>query len=267
MNFGTVVATRFERVLDEGRTKPLVLNCIDARNPSGMKSYVCKAFGCPEVHSAWQLVTEVVGNATARNCGVITPAPAIVEISRQTATIINKSLEYNNYEYRIEAGYAAGCEFIGGMAPLGPGLRLNPNQFVQARNLFVFDMLAQNPDRRPEKVNCGLLGGQIIAFDFELCFSHCFLPVIGSSQSDPVAVSGTNLPKSHLFYGNLRGEDHDTTQIQEFVSPITEDWLSEIENSLPNHWRGCCESICAHLRVVKERASDFSFDITQRCLI
>ena len=68
-----------------GRTRPLVLRCSQIGvNPNPVKrSLVVKALGLPEITQRG-LVCELFGNMLAREAGVVTATPAIVEIDADT---------------------------------------------------------------------------------------------------------------------------------------------------------------------------------------
>lgn len=79
----------FEQVLPEGRTHPLVISCHLEGDEASRASKVIKAIGCPEIMREWLLVCEVVGNAVAREMGILTPEPCIVYLSEEVTKSLN----------------------------------------------------------------------------------------------------------------------------------------------------------------------------------
>lgn len=267
MRLRRLAATRFEHVITEGRTHPLVLACRSDRASGPEQRFLVKAIGCPEVRSSWQLVTETVGNAIARRMGVLTPVPAVVEISDVMARLVNRSLEGGGHSFKIEAGLAAGCEFIPGLANFTVGQRLNPEMRNQAVRIFTFDMLSQNPDRRRDKVNCGLTKSGLIAFDFELCFAHKFLHVIGGDRIEPWEPSAAQISRNHLFYEEVKATPLAFETVEMMASDLNVEWWEALSIALPGPWRMDAERIGADLRLISSHAQDFAKDISTRCLL
>src|ERR1017187_3790181 len=94
-------AVSFRAVLENGRTKPLVVDCSEIGDsivldpntpkPPARREFVIKAPGNPEVTTS--LITqELLGNILARRYGLQTPEPAIVMISEDFARVTNPFL-------------------------------------------------------------------------------------------------------------------------------------------------------------------------------
>ena len=184
-------AERLEDVLGNGRTQPLVIGCVrrtttatgaDELGPGGgsgsRRSMVVKSLGLPEVTQGGRCA-ELFGNLLARELGVDTPAPALVDLAPEFIEAIKPALSPRGLHPL--PGLAAGCEYFqGGFASAVRGAKLAPEELAQAARIYAFDLLVQNPDRRPEKPNCAQRGVRFIAYDFEMAFS--FLLVIGQKD-------------------------------------------------------------------------------------
>jgi hypothetical protein len=120
-------------------------------------------------------------------------------------------------------GEAAGCELLR-LAPYSVGQSLSTDQRTQAARLYVFDMLSQNPDRRTQKVNCGLTTTGLVAFDFETCFQHLFLPVVGGLQGLDWEPSKSINPKDHLFHDLVKSCQPDRVTVARWVAGLTPVW-------------------------------------------
>jgi hypothetical protein len=210
-------AERLEDVLGNGRTHPLVIECVrravttsggDERDPSGggveRRVMVVKALGLPEVTQSG-LCAELFGNLLAREFGNDTPRPALVDLTSGFIEAAEPAL--SSWQLRPQPGLAAACEYFrGGFASAVPDAPLTPEELAQAARIYAFDLLVQNPDRRPEKPNCAQRGGRFIVYDFEMAFS--FLLVIGQ-KDEPWEVSKHGLGPKHLFYSALRAVEID----------------------------------------------------------
>ena len=267
MTIPTLIATRFEQVIFEGRTNPIILSCRAKHDHLPARSVLCKARGCPELQSTWQLVAEVVGNATARKVGVKTPPPSIIQIDDRMASIKNKHLREQGSSSQIQPGFAAGCDFLPGLVPWTIGQSLSLDLSSQACRMFTFDQLSQNPDRRREKVNCGLTKDGLVVFDFELCFSQCFLPIIGGAGGNSWMPSKAGLAKNHLFYHEIRQVPPTEQSVRDMAFALSPEWWEVVYMSLPSSWLAEAEKIGAEIMEVREHADEFAKDILHRCLL
>lgn len=176
-------AESFRTILENGRTKPLVVECsrigdsllepeLDGTTPP-RREFVVKALGNPEVTES--LVTkELLGNMLARAYGLETPEPAIVIISEAFAGATNPVLA--RYGFQIKPGIAAGCAYIrGGFSSPAVGAIPSEEELAAMALLYGFDMASQNPDRLPIRPNCAMKGSKLVAFDFDQCFSFLYL--------------------------------------------------------------------------------------------
>lgn len=261
MRLRYVDAFVFERVLEEGRTKPVVLGCRGEDEPAPIP-VVVKALGCPEVHSRWQLVAEVVGNAVARRMGVETPEPFIVSIDAPVAAVVNRSLAALGYNHSLSPGHAAGCRLLAPTpVPYAPGQTLSPDQVRAAQDLYVFDLLSQNVDRRVDNVNCALTKHGIVAFDFELCFAHLFLKLIGQSAAQSWRPSDTMPFRKHVFYALVRSAPPAPPAVEAVLDLLDEEWWMGLVASLPETWQGEASRIGTEIARIIEHKSDFAEDV------
>ncbi len=256
-------AVRFEGVLTEGRTKPLILG-VSGLEHGPTRSTVVKAIGSPEVYSTRQLAAETMGNAVARRIGVLTPEPCVVAIDEQMARMANASLRNEGFQHTIQAGPSAGCDLIVPTpAPYTVGQSLTPELRAQAVRLYLADMLCQNSDRRMEKVNCALTGGGLFAFDFEMCFVHLFLPIIGQSDHQGWQISRSMVYSRHLFHKVVKEDRPSKDFIVQVISTITESWLGDLLESLPEEWRADGSRIGEAIVEISNHSGEFASEIVR----
>jgi hypothetical protein len=132
----TWFAARVEKVLKSGRTKPLVLNCLRKTEESSIAEhgqFVVKCLGLPEVTERSSFC-KVVGNLLARELGVNTPSPALIDLGKTFVEVANLVLAGDGIRIQIV------------------GTPLAPEEVPQAALLYGFDLLVQNPDRTPAAV-------------------------------------------------------------------------------------------------------------------
>lgn len=261
MSIPQYTAIRFEGIMSEGRTHPVVLGCREDAVDIVSAPKLVKAIGCPEVTARYQLVAEVLGNAIARRMGVQTPEPCVVAIDAPVCQAINASLRSLGYPHSIQPGYAAGSKWLPGFAPYTVGQPLSNDLQLQAVRLYVFDMMSQNPDRRPDKVNCGLMGDGLIAVDFEMCFQHLFLPIIGGNTGKLWEPSKSLSGRRHLFFSIVQKCSATVDAVEQMVSGLTRSWWDGIMEGLPEAWRPEAERVAEVVLAVSENAAAFGVDI------
>jgi hypothetical protein len=140
-------AASFRSVLENGRTKPLVIECVqiqdsivldlDSRSPE-RREFVVKAIGNPEVDESL-IIKELLGNILARSYGLTTPEPALIRISDTFTKAVNPMLS-SKYGFQISPGIAAGCEFIrGGLTPPPTNIFFTQAELASLAVLYGFD--------------------------------------------------------------------------------------------------------------------------------
>ena len=241
-------AERLDGVLTGGRTSPLIVDCSPTSADSsllplsGRKSFVVKAIGLPEVTQRG-LFCEAFGNLLARELGLETPRPALIAIDAAFVNANASSLAA--YNIQIKPGLGVGCEYFkGGFAGIIPDAFRTADEMIQAGRVFGFDLLAQNPDRRPDKPNCAYLKGNLMAFDFELAFS--FLLLIGQ-EGQAWEVSKHGIAPKHLFFKKLRGMEMDWKAFTDTVSKLNGAQLAQVMQGLPGQWQPWTAKVQQHL--------------------
>lgn len=259
----TWFATRYEAVLKSGRTKPLVLNCHRKTEDSTLpesKRFVVKCMGLPEVTER-SLFCEAIGNLLARELGVNTPAPALIDLGGTFVDVANLMLARDGL--RIQEGLGVGCEYVqGGFTGPIVGTPLAPEEVPQATLLYGFDLLVQNPDRTPDRTNCFFRGHELLAFDFETAFS--FLLLIGQQYS-PWEVSKHGLGSRHLFQRPLRRSQVDWKPLLEAVHSLDVSKLREWARALPESWCSDMDKVVEHMKALKRNQSKLEVEL-QRSL-
>lgn len=229
-----------EHVL-EGRTRPLVLRCAQlgaTQNPV-RRSLVVKAVGLPEV-TRTSLIRELLGNMLARELGVHTATPALVEIDAEMANALNVSLSAKGL--RLEPGTAVGCTYLRPLLPVAGDLP--EPAATEVPRLYGFDLAVQNPDRRVDNPNCALFENQLLAYDFEMAFS--FLMLIGSTL-EAWEVSRHGIAARHLFLPRLRGKKPNWQPLLDALRALTGERLDALIELLPPTWRGDMTGVRVHL--------------------
>jgi hypothetical protein len=128
-----------------------------------------------------------------------------------------------------------------GCAKWAPGYTIWPRDKTPSREMkqglievFAFDGLIQNPDRRQTNPNCAFLGNNHIIFDHESAFSlfMSILPV------EPWEAGGLAFLKDHIFFQALRGGNLSLDRFQGALEAIDEARMDAYIQSVPAEWNG-----------------------------
>jgi HipA-like kinase len=103
-----------------------------------------------------------------------------------------------------------------------------------AAEIFAFDTLIQNPDRRQVNPNLLTNGDEIYLCDHEQAFSF-LAGVIGGKP--PWTGQGLDYLRHHVFFQQLRGSDHNSERFRGALEALTDTRLSEYLDAVPNEWR------------------------------
>ena len=238
----TLTATTFLKQFPTGRTKPCVFECVDHDGaPAG--DYVVKLWANMEVPAVASM-SEMVGALLAEELGLNVPAPAFIEIDPALADVVQE-LDVRQ-SVRGSAGINFGSAYkSGGYSAWQPGRRVPDGMHKQAFEVFAFDALIDNPDRRREKPNLLENGEEVVVIDHELAFS--FIYELFPSSTPWELAKADHLYK-HIFYADLQRLIIQSGRIRKAVAGFTRSHWDELEGILPDAWRSDrCEKVRDHL--------------------
>jgi hypothetical protein len=219
------------------------------------RSLVVKAMGLPQV-TRLGLICELFGNMLAREVGVVTATPAIVEIDDDAASALNASLVSEGL--RIEPGIAVGSSYL---RPLLPVLGSLPDEaWLDAPRLFGFDLAVQNPDRRTDNPNCALFENRLLAYDFELSFS--FLLQIGNAF-EAWEVTKHGIAPRHLMYPRLLKRNPSWQPLLVALQELSERRLDELVMRLPEPWQHDMQPVRAHMLSLLGALAEFERELQE----
>lgn len=225
-----VTAIRFEKVMGSGRTQPCLMVCEDG---SGEEvELVVKMRGHPQI-APGGLMAEATSSLFALDLDLLVPPPYRVRIDRAFAdTVPDAAL-------REVIVRSAGLNF--GSAKWKPGYTIWPRDMRPSRDMrqtamevFAFDGLIQNPDRRAVNPNCVYLGDDLLLYDHESAFTH-FLTIL---PRPPWELGGVDFLKDHIFWQALRGEALELDRLRGALEAIDADRITGYLQAVPDEWNG-----------------------------
>jgi hypothetical protein len=226
-----LVAVRFDRRASTGKSKPCLLACEDTDHAEAELIAKMSA-GCERGVEA--LVAESISAVLATDLGLPVPTPYLVTMGPQFIQSI--------VDGEIAKIARASSPIAFGSRKLPPGFttwprgRRIPRALIQtAAEIFAFDALIQNSDRRPENPNCLVKGSKLAIFDHELAFANRL--IIGWQPPWKVgALQFMANPNAHLFFSGLRGQSIEFDSFEAAWQLISDQKLAKYEQALPSQW-------------------------------
>ncbi len=235
-------AVAFLRAMGSGRTRPCLMLCED--NEANQHEIIVKLKAGMELRETG-LICELVASLLASDLGLPVPSPAIISIESDFVASI-ASQEFANL-----VGQSVGLNF--GTTKLPPGLNTwLKDKAIPARlralaiEVFAFDLIAQNPDRRRDNPNIQWRGGDLYIYDHDLAFSFV-VPLIGWQ---PPWMEAGAFVQEHIFYRGLIGAEFSLDRLVAAFATITNDRLQEYLGAVPDEWEatnGSAERIIKYL--------------------
>ena len=246
-------AVSFQRVMSVGRTKPCLMLCKDATGTE--HELVVKWRAGPELKETG-LVCELVSAMLADDLDLPVPQPYIVEVESDFHKVIG------NLEVSKLAQKSVGLNF--GCQRLPPGFSTwakdKPIPMVTrplAAEIFAFDVLIQNPDRRRENPNLLTDGEKIYLCDHEQGFS--FLAGVINWQP-PWTGQGTEFLRNHVFFQQLQGTTPNFDRLRGALEALTDTRLNEYLEAIPNEWcpsKNAVDQMIKYLRDARQNRAGF----------
>lgn len=244
------VAQRFDRRMGSGRTWPCLLAC-ESHADSNIEVVAKFSAGCDR--GIGGLVAEALSAILAADLDLPVPEPYLVGFDDDFLDTIPVEQEATAERLRRSTRIAFGSK------KLPPGFSVFPSGKVvpvasrqQAVEIFAFDCLIANPDRRPNNPNLLYDGRSFAIFDHELAFMS--EGIIG--WQPPWAVGALqSLGHSHILFRALSGRATDLTRLQGAWEALSDKRFAEYEASLPPEWQddnGVTAGILAYLHNVRD---------------
>jgi len=185
------------------------------------------------------------------------PTPFLVEVDADFYTGISDPELAERF--RNSPGLNFGTRHLGAGYTTWPQESSIPSSLLQdASEIFAFDMLIQNPDRRKDKPNLLRKGDELVIFDHEMAFSFLYALV---SDEYPWDGRGMDFAINHIFYGGLKGKRLSWDRMQGALEAVNDERLGMYVNAIPDDWRNnsgnTAERIQKYLKQARTTARRF----------
>jgi len=255
-----VIATRFNKRMNSGRTKPSLLTCIDNNN-NDIEVIAKFSGGCDR--GVDSLITESISAILASDLGLPVPRPYLIEIDQAFIDIIPDS------EIKLQMGASSLIGFGSLKLPSGyynwSTSQDTPADINQAAEIIAFDGLIQNPDRRPENTNCLTNGKDLAIFDHDLAFVTEGV-LFWKPPWEHGGLDNLIWTQKHIFYDQLKRKSIDLERFRDAWASINDTRLQEYENSIPPEWLNNSHTatrIISYIRDVRDNIDDSLSEVSR----
>jgi hypothetical protein len=254
-----VEALTFHRFMATGRTSPALMTCM--AEDASESEYVVKLKASQSTIPG--LLCELLVSELADHFDIDHPGYALVHISLELAQLLESVLQPDKAAlFSHSVGMNFGSIKINNLATIPQNRSLSPAQLEAAANIFAFDVLIQNPDRRKDNPNVGTVGEMFEIYDHELAFSfrQDIIPVPESwrASRQPFCVN-------HVFFAALHQKQIPLDQFTERLKALPPTFVEDLVVDIPQEWHSDDLGLIAdYLRTAQANASEFTSDLLRR---
>jgi len=229
----TVQAVTFIKKMSNGKTMPLLMQCLQENN--NLIDVVVK-LSCKCERKEIALASEAVCSMLATDLGLLTPEPFLVEIN---PNVINQELFPEIYD---DISNSSRIAFGSKLLPNNFGIFnfISDSNLQSAMDIFSFDALILNSDRRENNPNCKSDGHSIAIFDHDIALSST--NDLGSSFLIPYPwdIGALNHMKAgnskHILYKYLHNKNMSINKFENEFLKLGPLRLEKYINALPQEW-------------------------------
>ncbi len=228
-----LVATRFAKPMTSGRTGPILLA---GETPDGEEIEVIAKFSKGGDIGALGLGREALCAMLAADLGMPVPKPHLVRLDAEfikvvgtanpgVAQLLAQSIPVGFASTKLPPGYAVWMR----------DRKIPASMKQMAAEIFAFDMMITNPDRRPDNPNLLWKGEQFAIFDHELALSGA-QTLFWKPPWEQGALTDSAGPEKHVLGAGLQGFVPDLKRLTGAWEAISDARLQQYVAALPAEW-------------------------------
>lgn len=261
-----IIPLQWVRTLTSGANQPIVIRGIEI-NGTRSGEYVLKYRGAERMDDT-TCRRELLAAWMATEIDIHTPEPVLIHVDAHFAQNVPIGIKAIMETHSL--GLNFGNHFIEGKTVIPPNGAV-PSELLQTiARIFLFDLLIQNGDRRPEKPNSFVADGKVYIIDHELAFGFLsMLPMFANPK--PWFLNDTDIlaAQSHLFYPLLRKsrginwEAASSTLLQ-----LTPQFWQRANGLFPEVWHNTDETdrIRHHIEGIQQHLTIFLSEICNKII-
>jgi hypothetical protein len=224
-----------ETAIVTGSTKPSIMTVSDMNTGVIEGKYVVKVFNNLD---RGKTAKEFYGNLLAKEFDFKVPDCALINVGKEVIETLKKDPIHKRSN--LMEGYYYGSKLQEGRIENYTETVENPMELWEIENVFGFDALIFNNDRRREKPNLFFIEDEVFLIDHELAFNSQYfektfedLIAERESYSKILDYKSGKFERKHLFLEDLRKknvkEDVNFTTFNEYLLSINPNCLDDLE--------------------------------------
>jgi len=245
--------------LRSGHNRPIDMYC-QFDEFSSPQNYVVKLYDDLPL-KRHTCARELLGSLLAIAFDLKTPKPAVINLSTDICqTVMNLDL---SGRIRRSIGYNFGSKRVEKEAMIFTNA--SDNELQEAADVFAFDALTQNPDRRIGNPNMFKTSDGFILFDHEMAFPFSRPRDLlgGFPEAWELNLKGKgDFLTNHAVYRFIKGQPVIFEDYTEKLASMSQDVISALVSKLPDEWMSDeIENIIGYLSRARDHAN-----LVKRCL-
>lgn len=236
------------RASGSGRTSPAIMLC-EGKSDDDLELYCKLSDKCEEgvIHLAREAITACL----AADLGLPIPRPFRVEITDEFIETVSDPEMKRRFKASCRIGF--GSTKVPEQFSSWPTARIAEATMIdRIAEIFLFDGIIQNGDRRVGNPNCLVRGEELRIIDHDLCFSHGLL--IGWKA--PWETGGMeNLrkdgPDQHVFHASLKGKAPNFSSIKNAWAGLPDTRIDGYQGAIPPEWGAANEAVASAIELIK----------------
>jgi hypothetical protein len=222
-------AVTFEEVKTSGKSMPMAMLCINSAGEVA-GTYIVKLYASIALREA-SLAREIYAALLGHALGLNIPPAAIVNISPDFYKVIKETVIAERV--KVSPGLNFGSKYYGQQNL--PPLDIPASHLAKAADVFAFDMLIRNYDRRRDNPNMSQTADGYIIIDHEEALSYALPHTWLGGVKEPWDIRETAV--QHIFYRQLKGRQAEFDAFCKKLSLVSDELLDTIEEQIPRSWK------------------------------
>lgn len=231
-----VKAVRFIKMMGSGRNRPVLFGCEET--DGGDLVEVVVKFSSPQC-GVGGIIREAISALLAADLDLPVPRPFLVVLDDGLLDAMDMVPKDAVDSMRDSRFPTFGSQFAGvGASTYSPARTISARSELEAAEIFAFDALTLNADRRVQNSNLLYDGQRFVMFDHELALNcagvgRLINPAPWQAQGLAHFTQGNS---QHVLYRRLLHSNPKLDRLKDAWSKLKPERFSEYADALPNEW-------------------------------
>lgn len=223
---------RFHDQVEHSRTQPSLVFCEDEEGEE--TEFFLKLVNSGE-RRAIGLACEIMAAQFATDLGLPIPEACLLEVTPEFVSTLQLPKVAESFKRSIGRNFGS-TKAPAGFSVVLPQRTPPVEQRQTAAEIFAFDAMIQNADRRTNNPNCLTNGGKYTIIDHELAFDFVGGAVIG--WKPPWGGGNLRFLHNHIFFQALQRAPMNFDRLAGAFEALPEERIKSYTSSIPLEWEG-----------------------------